>query len=534
MYTVIDGACFKRMLIGAYQMFEKKYEIINELNVFPVPDGDTGNNMLNTLRSMYSMISEAADTEQIGILAEKASTGAIMGARGNSGVILSQIIHGISRGLRGKKTASCGQMSKAFQYGILYAYRSVTTPVEGTILSVARGIAKGTREITRVETDFSKILEASIACGEEALAKTPEQLQILKEANVVDAGGQGLIFFLIGCFNGLTGKEEDLRVEPMKPMLDRLEAKGESFSIEFPYCTQFMLSPCKISGKEVRKRLDPWGESMIVAEGDNLVRVHIHAQRPGRVLDMAADWGTLHDIKCDNMMDQFKENKAKQQKIEKKPLGVLSVVSGSGWMEIFRKLGADVLSGGQTMNPSVQELSAAIENGHFDKYIVLPNNKNIILAAQQIQKLMGEKIHIIPSTNAMEGLAAAMAFSEDVSLEENLADMQEAMGGIRTGMVTTAVRDSVIGGIEIRKDDFLGISRGNDIIAEASLPACFEKLLAAIVDDTMEIATVYYGSDLTREEAEILTGAMGDIYPDLEFEVYEGGQPLYPIYISVE
>lgn len=534
MYTVIDGSSFRNMLIGAYQMFEKKYEIINQLNVFPVPDGDTGNNMLNTLRSMYSMISDVSGEEQVGIIAEKAATGAIMGARGNSGVILSQIIHGISRGLRGKKTASCGQMSKAFQYGILYAYRAVTTPVEGTILSVARGIAKGTREIIRTETDFSKILTASIECGEEALARTPEQLQILKDANVVDAGGQGLIFFLMGCYNGLTGKSEDVKVENVKPVLSKLEAGGESFSVEFPYCTQFVLSPCKISGKEVRKRLNAWGESMIVAEGDNLIRVHIHSQRPGKVLDMAADWGTLHDIKCDNMIDQYKENKEKQQKIERKPLGILSVVSGDGWMDIFKKIGADVLSGGQTMNPSVQELSGAIENGHYEKYLILPNNKNIILAAQQIQKLMGEKIHIIPSTNAMEGLAAAMAFSADASAEENEEAMKEALGEVTTGMVTTAVRDSVIGGIQIHKDDYLGICRGHDILAIPNLSECFFQLLAEMVNEDMEMVTLYYGSDLTEEEAKALADKAGEKYPDLTFEVYAGGQPLYPVYVSAE
>lgn len=534
MYTVIDGTAFRNMLIGAYQMFEKKYEIINQLNVFPVPDGDTGNNMLNTLRSMYSMISDAAGDEQVGIIAEKAATGAVMGARGNSGVILSQIIHGISRGLRGKKTASCGQMSKAFQYGILYAYRAVTTPVEGTILSVARGIAKGTREIIRTETDFSKILKASIECGEETLAKTPEQLQILKDANVVDAGGQGLIFFLMGCFNGLTGKSEDIQVENVKPVLSKLEAKGESFSVEFPYCTQFVLSPCKISGKEVRKRLNPWGESMIVAEGDNLIRVHIHSQRPGHVLDMAADWGTLHDIKCDNMIDQYKENKARQQKIEKKPLGVLSVVSGQGWMEIFKKLGADVLSGGQTMNPSVQELSSAIENGHYEKYLILPNNKNIILAAKQIQKLMGEKIRIVPSTNAMEGLAAAMAFSPESDVESNAEAMTEALGEVKTGMVTTAVRDSVIGGIQIHKYDYLGMTRGHSIISRPDLTDCFFQLLKEIINEDMEIVTIYYGSDLSEAKASELARKAEKVYPDLTFEVYEGGQPLYPVYLSAE
>lgn len=335
MYNTIDGICFKNMLTGAYQLFQQKYEIINQLNVFPVPDGDTGNNMLNTLRSMYSMIAEEKAEQPVGILAEKAAAGAIMGARGNSGVILSQIIHGISRGLHGKKTASCGQMSKAFQYGILYAYRAVTKPVEGTILSVARGIAKGTREVIRTETDFSKILEESIRCGNEALAKTPEQLQILKDANVVDAGGQGLIFFLMGCLNGLTGKVEEVKVD-VKPVISRLEAKGESFSIEYPYCTEFIISPCKVKAKEVRKKLSSWGESMIVAEGDNLVKVHIHAQRPGHVLDMAADWGTLHDIKCDNMVDQFHKNKEKQQKMVKKPLGILTVVSGDGWTELSK------------------------------------------------------------------------------------------------------------------------------------------------------------------------------------------------------
>ena len=210
MYTTIDGQAFKDMLIGAYQMFEKKYEIINRLNVFPVPDGDTGSNMLNTLRSMYSMIAEEDGSETIGVLAEKAATGAIMGARGNSGVILSQIIHGISRGLRGKRTASYSQMGKAFQYGILYAYRAVSQPVEGTILSVARGLARGTREVVRTESDFSHVLEACIKAGEEALALTPEQLPILKQANVVDAGGQGLVYFLVGCLNGLTGKNEDI------------------------------------------------------------------------------------------------------------------------------------------------------------------------------------------------------------------------------------------------------------------------------------------------------------------------------------
>lgn len=345
MYTVIDGKLFKKMLIGSYQLMNEKCEIINQLNVFPVPDGDTGNNMLHTLRSMYSMIAEMNDSEPVGIIAEKASTGAIMGARGNSGVILSQIIHGISKGLHGKKTATCRQMSKAFQYGILYAYRAITTPIEGTILSVARGIAKGTRDVIREEPDFSKILIAAIHSGEEALAKTPTQLKILADANVVDAGGQGLIFFLMGCLNGLTGQITEINVTPVQPLIKRMEAKGESFSIEYPYCTEFIISPCKIGAKKVREALMSWGESMIVAEGDNLIKVHIHARNPGRVLDIASSWGILHDIKCDNMIDQFHKNKLKQEQHVKKELGILTVVSGKGWENIYRKLGCDIVSG---------------------------------------------------------------------------------------------------------------------------------------------------------------------------------------------
>ncbi|WP_302158721.1 DAK2 domain-containing protein [uncultured Dialister sp.] len=533
MYTTIDSVYFKNMLIGAYQLFQQKYEILNQLNVFPVPDGDTGNNMLNTLKSMYSMIADVDPSEPIGIMAEKASAGAIMGARGNSGVILSQIIHGISRGLHGKTTASCGQMSKAFQYGILYAYRSVTKPVEGTILSVARGIAKGTREVIRTETDFSKILEASITCGNEALAKTPEQLQILKDANVVDAGGQGLIFFLMGCLNGLTGKVEKIDIE-VKPVISRLEAKGEQFSIEYPYCTEFIISPCKLPAKEVRKRLEAWGESMIVAEGDNLIKVHIHAQRPGHVLDMAADWGTLHDIKCDNMIDQFHKNKDKQKVIAKKKLGVLAVVSGNGWKELYEKLHCDVISGGQSMNPSVQEISLGIENGHYEKYIVLPNNKNIILAAQQLQKMLGDKVNIIPSTNPMEGLAAAMEFSEDASVKENMENMSDRMKEIHSASITTAVRDSVVGKTVIHKDDYMGLVKDHEVVATNDLHDCLEKTIGNITTENTEIITVYYGDELTEERCNKEIELVQKDYPDLTFEIYNGGQPLYPMLLSAE
>lgn len=533
MYKTIDGAAFINMLKGAVQFFQQKYEIINNLNVFPVPDGDTGSNMLNTLQSMYSMIAREDPSQPIGILAEKAAAGAIMGARGNSGVILSQIINGISRGLHGKKTASCGQMSKAFQYGILYAYRAVTKPVEGTILTVARSIAKGTREVVRTEDDFSKILEASIHYGEEALARTPDQLKILKDANVVDAGGQGLVFFLIGCLNGLTGKAEDIHID-VKPVIKKLEARGESFSIEYPYCTEFIISPCRISAREVRKKLMPWGESMIVAQGDNLIKVHIHAQRPGHVLDMASQWGMLHDIKCDNMIDQFHKNKVAQEEIDKKPLGILTVVSGRGWTDIFEKMHCDVVSGGQSMNPSVKELSLGMEHGRYKKYMILPNNKNIILAAKQLKKMLGEKVCIVPSTNPMEGLAAAMAFSDEQSMGKNAEMMSDAIESVKTGMITRAVRDSTVGSQKIQKNDYMGIEGNGRVIAEKDLQTCLDGLLSRLITPQSEIVTIFYGDDLSKDDCQSRIELLKKQYPAVSFEMYYGGQPLYPIYLSVE
>ena len=273
---------------------------------------------------------------------------------------------------------------------------------------------------------------------------------------------------------------------------------------------------------------------MIVAEGDNLIKVHIHAQRPGHVLDMAASWGTLHDIKCDNMVDQFHKNKEKQQDEPKRPLGVLAVVSGDGWTELYQKLGCDVVSGGQSMNPSVQELNAGIENGRYDKYILLPNNKNIILAAQQLQKMLGEKIHIVPSVNPMDGLAAAMAFMDNIGIEENLNEMSKRVQQIKTGMITAAVRDSLIGDIVIHKGDYMGITKDHQVFTEKDFNKCFRKLLESLIDEDTGVVTVYYGKDMSKDACGRELAAVEKIYSDIEFEMYDGGQPLYPMFISAE
>ena len=499
MYSEIDGTHYKQMLIGAYQAFKENYEKINELNVFPVPDGDTGTNMLNTLRSMYSMIVNN-DSEFIGVIAETAATGAIMGARGNSGVILSQIIQGLAKGLRGKKQASSRQLGKAFQYGILYAYRSVVKPVEGTILTVARGIAKGTRDVTRTERDFSNVLRKAIQSGQEALAQTPEQLPILKEANVVDAGGQGLLLFLEGCLAGLTG-EVSITQEQVPATVKKLQVKGETFSIDYPYCTEFILQPAKVKGAEARKVLEAWGESMVVAEGTNLLKVHIHTQRPGRVLDMAADWGTLHDIKVDNMMDQFERNKNIARSTEKKA-----------------------------------EIMQALDSLYADNYIILPNNKNIILAAKQAQKILGEKLQIVPTANPAEGAAVAMQYDPNSDVTSNVERMCEELEHIRAAGITQAVRDSTVDGVQITKDDYMGIISGERVITAAELSDVLAGVLEKLVSmqPDAELVTLYYGADLDETQANELLAQAQAKHTNIDLELQYGGQALYPFFISIE
>ena len=533
MYTVIDGNCFKNMLVGAYQLFQKKYEIINQLNVFPVPDGDTGNNMLNTLKSMYSMIAEVSPEEPVGIIAEKASAGAIMGARGNSGVILSQIIHGISRGLHGKKTASCGQMSKAFQYGILYAYRAVTKPVEGTILSVARGIAKGTHDVYRVETDFSKILEASIDAGEEALAKTPEQLQILKDANVVDAGGQGLIVFFEGCLAGLRG--QDCEVLSVTPRAKVQIQKGEPLDLEYPYCTEFIVKEANVDKQTVSKALEGMGNSMIVAVVEDIVKVHIHTKHPGDALNMAQTWGTLHDIKVENMRDQHENRLFSADDIQpvKHGVGVLTVAAGDGIAKIMHEMGAaEIISGGQSMNPPVEEFVNAIENGTCEQYIILPNNKNIVLAAEQVRKLLGNsKVAYVPTTNMAQGLSALLHFDATRSMDENTVIMTKEAKETASGSITVAVRDSVVNGISIHEGDYLGILNDKIVCNGSSMEEVLQKMLT---DGDYELISLYYGADVTEEQAEKLAAEVEELNDEWEVETFYGGQPLYPILLAME
>ena len=529
----ISGADFRRMILGAYDAFLRSHEEINNLNVFPVPDGDTGTNMLLTLGAASRGLQEAADAG-IGTLAKRTADSAIMGARGNSGVILAQLFRGIARGLAGKEEASSCEIGKAFQYGVLYAYRAVAQPVEGTILTVAKGVARGARRAVREERSFDEVLAAALQVGEEELARTPLLLKALRDAGVVDAGGKGLLVFLQGCAEGLRGEV----TAPEGNSSFRLTAKpslsGEAVNLAHPYCTEFLVKKSRVSGGEARQALQNLGESLILAEGDELLKVHIHTAHPGQVLEMALTWGSLHDIKIDNMADQHQErlHTAARPQV---PLAVLAVSPGEGLSAMLRQLGASaIVSGGQTMNPPVEEFIAAIHSGDAERYIILPNNKNIVLAAKQVKKLLGDRVEVVPTVDVQQGLAALLAFQPEASLEDNVGWMEERRQEVVSGSVTKAVRDSVVDGQAVKAGHFLGIKAGKVAVQGECIAKVLLALLQRLVSESAEVATLYYGSELTVSEAENLAAQVREAFPALTVELYDGGQPLYPLLVSVE
>lgn len=527
---LISGKDFKRMAAGAYNTFLREHEYINSLNVFPVPDGDTGTNMLLTLGSVAKALQEAPDTG-IGSVTKRAADSAIMGARGNSGVILAQIFRGIARGLAGKEEATSSEIGKAFQYGVLYAYRAVARPVEGTILTVAKAIAKGARRAVRENLSFGDILMEAISAGEDELAKTPEMLPILKSAGVVDAGGKGLIVYLQGCLEGLDGAYTGPEAN-FDAALTMFAPEVELNTVH-PYCTEFIIKPCSVTAAEARQNLEPMGDSLVVAEGDGMLKIHIHSAHPGSVLESAVTWGTLHDIKIDNMADQHRNILTTQA--TKQCLAVISVAPGDGIADIMRQLGADhVVLGGQTMNPPVEDFMDAIHSGKAEQYIILPNNKNIVLACEQVKKLIGDSVAIVPTMNVPQGLAALMTFSAENSMENNTARMSERLADINAAALTIAVRDSLVGDRKVVAGAYIGVI-GNQVIADASdLETALFKTISVMLNKNSELISLYYGADLSEAEARRLKESLAEAYSDTAVELYYGGQPYYQFIISVE
>ena len=537
--AIINGDHIKKMLLGAYQGFADNYKYINDLNVFPVPDGDTGTNMMHTMEAVARGIAplENCTASEIGNVAARS---AIMGARGNSGVILSQLLRGIGKGLAGKIDVTGNEVGKAFQFGILYAYRAVSKPVEGTILTVARATAKGTYNAVRRGENFEEILREAIAAGKKELARTPEMLPALKAAGVVDAGGQGLIVFLEGCLAGFKGEKAGLTeismpAQPLVPQID--DDDDEEFDLEFPYCTEFIVREAAVKESEVRAKLQNLGNSLIVAIMDDIVKVHVHSADPGAVLHQAVQWGTLHDIKVDNMAEQHEHRQySTVLRSKKQGLGVVAVASGAGIARIMQQMGeVQIVSGGQSMNPSVEDFVKAIENGPAEQYIILPNNKNIILAAEQVRKLLGaSQIAYVPTTNLAQGLAALVHFDGSKSLSENAVVMQQEAKTAHCVSVSTAVRDSVVNDIVIKKGQYIGL-------LEDRIVCCGDEL-EAVVCNTIQLAnfeaeliSVYYGSELTEDQANAIAATIGEqVGEDIELQVFYGGQPLYPLILSLE
>lgn len=531
---VITGKQVKDMLLGAYRSFEKNFEAINRLNVFPVPDGDTGTNMMHTMASVAKAVSAMSDAAEAGEVGTIAARSAIMGARGNSGVILSQMLRGIGKGLAGKKTLSNTDLGKAFQFGILYSYRSVSKPVEGTILTVSRGMAKGAYTALRSGEKLEDVLREAIRTGREELAKTPDMLPALKEAGVVDAGGQGLIVFFEGCLAGLRG-EDCQALEVVSGHAPVAKVQVEPLDLEFPYCTEFIVKGASVDKKTVSDALSGFGNSMIVAVVEDIVKVHIHTKHPGDALNMAQTWGTLHDIKVENMVDQHQNRLFAQEEaqVAKKGVGVLTVAAGEGLARIMHEMGAaEIISGGQSMNPPVEAFVRVIENGSCEQYIILPNNKNIILAAEQVRKLMGaSKVSYVPSINMAQGLAALLRFDATRSMEENAVIMTREAKDAVGGSITAAVRDSVVNGIKVKKGEYLGIINDRVVSVNAGLA---EVLLDMLKEEECELVSLYYGAGLSAEDAEKLAERLREANDSWEVETYYGGQPLYPVLLAME
>ncbi len=559
----IDGSKLKQMIAGGASSLNQAKEEINSLNVFPVPDGDTGTNMNLTIQSAKEE-AEKVNSNHAGEVAKAISKGALMGARGNSGVILSQLFRGFAKELEKQPEVVAKSFVKAMGEGVNTAYKAVMKPVEGTILTVAKDAAKGGQKFLRdsSDSDYIHLLTDVIETTDLSVQKTPDQLPVLKEAGVVDAGGKGLYYIYRGFLSALAGETEIYAAQSSDISEITLPADSHyEEELVYQFCTEFILTDLQEAEKterELKKGLLPLGDSMLVVAGVDMVKVHIHTNRPGKVLDDSMRFGELNDIKIDNMKQQH-ESKVVEAKTESdiqktnnedtsdtvanfqtstvnNQIGVISVVNGDGFSEIFRSLGvSNIVTGGQTMNPSTEDLLTAIEQVDENKVVLLPNNKNIILACEQAQKLAQKDVVVVPTKNVPQGISSLMAFHPDAeNLEEMKQDMAEASNEVITGEVTYAVRDTTIDKMEIKKDDIISIIDGNINTYGDDPEQVLFNSLQGIVTDEHEIITVYHGVDANIDNLQTVLPRLEEEFPECEIESYYGGQPLYYYTFSVE
>ena len=549
-YEKINGYDFYNMVVNASNRLLEESEYVNSLNVFPVPDGDTGTNMSATFKAAAKEI-EGMNSSSIGETSKKLAKGALMGARGNSGVILSQILRGISKGLEGKEEVEAVDFAIALQEGSAAAYKAVMKPTEGTILSVVRAAAEAA-----IESDANNIIDLLDTIVKEAkimLDKTPDLLPALKKAKVVDSGGMGLYIILKGMYDALN---EDIKAEikDIKPAAAKA-AQGahgtEDIEIKFGYCTEFIIMSDAKNADKFRRDITPMGDSQIVVGYEDVIKVHVHTNDPGAVLAMAVQLGELSKIKIDNMREEHREvlmskeeyknagysieNIEEEPVLEDKKYAFISVAMGEGISEIFKDLGVEnVIEGGQTMNPSTQDILECINSLNAEHIFVLPNNKNIIMSANQAAQISDKDIRVIPTTTIPQGITCVTMFNPEEEVEANLEILNEAMNSVKTGSITYAVRDTEMDGIEIKEGNILGLIEGKIKKVGTSYCDVAEEVLEEIVDEDSELITIFYGQDLTEEEAEAFAEKIEEKYEDLDVQCYRGAQPLYYFLMSVE
>lgn len=534
----IDNVKFKKMLLGAAINLENNKTIVDSLNVFPVPDGDTGTNMNLTVQAAIKEINNLSEST-ITSLASAAANGSLMGARGNSGVILSQLLRGISKGLMGANHIDCKIIAESFKSASDTAYKAVMKPVEGTILTVARETAEKAMATYTEYEDVVEFLESLIQQAKGTLNRTPEMLSVLKQADVVDAGGKGLIYLLEGGLAALKGVE--IKQEITEQTVIDTEVELDEFTSEdeiiFAYCTEFIIKNPIKTAEDLLSRIYDKGDSIVCAGNENIIKIHIHTNNPGQILAIAVKYGELTNIKIDNMKEQFrerlKENHKNNQK--KKKYGFVSIGMGDGIEKVFTDLNVDVfLSGGQTMNPSTEDILEAVNNVNAEHIIVLPNNTNIILAATQAVELSDKNIYVVPSKTIPQGITALIAFKDESNIDENIEAMTQAVKEVKTGLVTYAVRDTVFNDLEIKKDQIIAIYDGNIVNHGENPEDEAVELISKMVDEDSFLVTLFYGDNVDEKTAESIVPKIEEVAEECDIEIIYGGQPLYYYIVSVE
>ncbi len=545
------------MFLAGAQNIEAKKEYINELNVFPVPDGDTGTNMSMTIMAAAKEVAALGDEMDMKSLAKAISSGSLRGARGNSGVILSQLLRGFTKAIRDEKEIDTLLFAAACERAKATAYKAVMKPKEGTILTVASGIAEKAAMMAEETDDLEEFFPAIIDYAQEVLNKTPDMLPVLKEAGVVDSGGQGLLEVLRGGYDAFLGKDIDysaISAEAAPKVNKNVEVQDE-VEITFGYCTEFIVMLDKEFSDEDEDKfkafLSSIGDSIVCVADDEVVKVHVHTNDPGLAIQKGLEYGQLTRMKIDNMREEHHERvirdaekmaakqaeEAKKVKEEpRKDMGFIAVSIGAGLNEIFKELGCDyIIEGGQTMNPSTEDMLNAIDQVNADTVFILPNNKNIILAANQARDLVEDKkIVVIPTKTVPQGITAMIGFMPDADAKTNEENMLEEIGNVKTGQVTYAVRDTHIDDKEIHEGDIMGIGDAGILSVGKEVEGTAKEMLAQLVDEDSELISLYYGEDVTEEEAETFTAELAELYPDLDVDTHFGGQPIYYYVLAVE